>query len=209
MADVVTLNREGDNLSTAEVDESLFGDKVKKRLLRDVVVMYEANARQGTHSTLTRAEVNRTGRKPYRQKGTGYARCGDFKSPLRRGGGVIFGPKPRDYSYSVPQKAKKEALRNSLFAKLKDSEVFFVTGFTLEKPSTKEAAAVLKKLDTSGTVLVLTTEQDEVIYRSFRNITGALVVPVSDVNAYQIIRFRNVLFLNDAFDKMKERLGNG
>ncbi len=209
MTDVVTFNRDGGSVSTQEVDEALFGDKVKKRLLRDAILMYEACARQGTHSTLTRGEVNRTGRKPYRQKGTGYARCGDFKSPLRRGGGVIFGPKPRDHSYSFPRKAKKEALRNALFAKLKDGEIFFITGFALDAPSTKEAAAALAKVEAKGSTLVITAGIDEVVFKSFRNITGVAVIPVSDVNAYHMIRFGNVVFFNDAFEKMKERLGNG
>jgi len=209
MVDVKTYDKSGDKVSTTTVDETSYGDKLKKRLLHDAVLMYEACRRQGTHSTLTRAEVNRTTRKPYRQKGTGSARCGDFRSPLRRGGGVIFGPKPRDYSYAMPRKAKREALKNSLWAKLSDGEVFFLSSFTLETPSTKEASSALSKLEISGKSLILTNGVDEVLFRSFRNIAGVRVMPVSDVNADHMIRHRNVVFLNDAFDGMKERLGDG
>lgn len=209
MAEIKTYDKSGDKVSVTEVDETVYGDKLKKRLLNDAILMYEACRRQGTHSTLTRAEVNRTTRKPYRQKGTGSARCGDFRSPLRRGGGVIFGPKPRDYSYAMPRKARKEALRNALWAKLSDGEVFFISSFTLDAPSTKEASSVLNKLELSGKSLILTKGRDEVSFKSFRNITGVRVLPVDDVNAEHMIRHRNVVFLNDAFDGMKERLGDG
>jgi large subunit ribosomal protein L4 len=209
MAEIQTYDKKSEALSSIEVDESAFGDKVKKRLLNDALLMYEACRRQGTHSTLTRAEVNRTTRKPYRQKGTGSARCGDFRSPLRRGGGVIFGPKPRDYSYSMPRKAKKEALRNAFYAKLKDGEIYAVDGFVLEKPSTREAVLTLKKLNLTGKTLVLVGAADEMIYKSFRNITGVRIVSVSDVNAEHLLRHANIAFLNGAFEGLKERLGNG
>jgi len=209
MAEIMTYIPKGETLSKTEVDESTFGDKVKRRLLRDAVLMYEANRRQGTHSTLTRAEVSRTGRKPYRQKGTGYARCGDFKSPLRRGGGVIFGPKPRDYSYSMPRKAKKEAFRNALYAKLKDGEVFFIKDLELEKPSAREAARCVKKLGLVGSSLVVLASQQDVLYKSFRNIADVRVMTASDLNALHVLQHRNVLFVNEAFEGMKERIGDG
>lgn len=209
MAEIKTFDSAGGKVSRTEVDETAFGDKVKKRLLKDAILMYEANRRQGTHSTLTRAEVSRTGRKPYRQKGTGYARAGDFKSPLRRGGGVIFGPKPRDYSYAIPRKAKREALRNALYAKLQDGEVFFIKRFAPDKPSTRDASGSLKQLELEGTTAVLSKGVDPVIYKSFRNIKGISVLPVEDVNAEHMIRHRNVVFVNDAFESLKERLGDG
>jgi large subunit ribosomal protein L4 len=122
---------------------------------------------------------------------------------------VIFGPKPRDYSSAIPRKAKKEALRNSLFAKLRDGEVCMVTGFTLEKPSTREATGALKELGLEGKTLVLTKGLDDAVFRSFRNIRGVSILSVSDVNAEHLIRNKNVVFLNDAFEGIKERLGNG
>ncbi|MBU0756021.1 MAG: 50S ribosomal protein L4 [Planctomycetes bacterium] len=208
MVDVKTYNKTSDQLDKIEVDATFFGDKVKKRLLKEAVLMYEANKRQGTHSTLTRAEVSLTGKKPYRQKGTGYARAGDYKSPIWRGGGVAFGPKPRDYSYSMPRKAKKEALRSALYAKLQDNEVFFVMELNLESPKTKEAAATLAKLELEGKTLILLSTENSNLYKSFKNIAKVTVVPVDDVNAYHLIYNKNIVFIGDAFDQIKNRLAH-
>jgi len=209
MAEITTYDREKGAVAKTEVDESAFGDRVKRRLLKSALVMYEAGRRQGTHSTLTRGEVNRTTRKPYRQKGTGYARSGDYRSPLRRGGGVIFGPKPRDYSQRMPRKAKREALRNALYAKLKDGEVFAVLGFSLEAPSTRAAKESLGKLGLGRSTLVVTKGMDVTAFKSFRNIAGVKVLPSQEINAEHLLRHRNIVFLNDAFDGLKDRLGNG
>ena len=215
MVEVRTYKQSGDVLEGIEVDETAFCDKVKKRLLKEAVLMYEANLRQGTHSTLTRAEVSLTGRKPFRQKGTGYARAGDYKSPLWRGGGVVFGPKPRDYSYSMPRKAKREALRTALYAKLVDGEVSLLDDFTVERPSTKSAAAALAKFGFEGSVLVVlppagTGEEagdyDVVLFKSFRNIPFVRVVPSKEINAFHLLRNRNVVFVGNAFESLKERL---
>ncbi|MHC4942471.1 MAG: 50S ribosomal protein L4 [Planctomycetota bacterium] len=209
MVEVKTYNKNTDQLDKVEVDASIFGDKVKKKLLKEAVLMYEANKRQGTHSTLTRSEVSLTGRKPYRQKGTGYARAGDFKSPIWKGGGVAFGPKPRDYSYSMPKKARREALRTAIFAKLSDGEVSIITDLKPEAPSTKVAAQALSMLEIEGRTLVVISSEESDIYKSFRNIKGVTVVPVDDVNAYHALFNRNIVFVGDAFDRIKERLGHG
>lgn len=209
MVEVTSYDKNSDKIAKVEVDETFFGDKVKKRLLKEVVLMYEANKRLGTHSTLTRAEVSLTGKKPYRQKGSGYARAGDYKSPIWRGGGVAFGPKPRDYSYSMPRKAKKEALRSALYAKLRDGEVYFIQDLALETPRTKDAAQSLEKLGLEGKTLVLLSTENAGLYKSFRNIAKVMVVPVEDVNAYHALINRNVVFIGDAFDRIKERLDNG
>ncbi len=168
MVEVITYSSSEGQLGKAEVDEGLFGDKVKKRLLKEAILMYEANRRQGTHSTLSRGEVALTGRKPYRQKGTGYARAGDYKSPIWRGGGVAFGPKPRDYSYSMPRKAKKEAVRTALLAKLNDGEVFFLKNMRLDAPRTKPAADALAKLGLNGSTLIILSSGDSILWKSFR-----------------------------------------
>ena len=208
MVEVTAYSANEDQIAKEEVDETLFGDKVKKRLLKEAILMYEANRRQGTHSTLTRAEVSLTGRKPYRQKGTGYARAGDFKSPIWKGGGVAFGPKPRDYSYSMPRKAKKEALRTALLGKLRDGEVFFIKDLNLETPQTKTAASALTRLELTGSVLIVLSSANPVLFKSFRNIPRVMVTPINEVNAYHLVRNKNVIFLQDAFDRMKERLGH-
>jgi large subunit ribosomal protein L4 len=209
MVEIVAYNKSDDKLSKVEVDEALFGEKVKKRLLKEAVLMYEANRRQGTHSCLTRAEVSLTGRKPYRQKGTGSARAGDFKSPIWKGGGVAFGPKPRDYSYSMPKKARRVAVRTALLAKLIDNEVYFLSAFSVDAPQTKAAQAALNKMGLEGSTLVLLPSHEMMMYKSFRNIARVTVIPVDDVNAFHLLRNRNVVFLGDAFDRMKERFGHG
>jgi large subunit ribosomal protein L4 len=209
MVEVTTYSSNEGKLTKVDVDPAPFGDKVKKRLLKEAVLMYEANKRQGTHSTLKRGEVSLTGRKPYRQKGTGYARAGDFKSPIWRGGGVAFGPKPRDYSYAMPRKAKREALRSAIYAKLTDGEIFFLKNFAPEAPRTKDAAASLNKLGVEGKTLVVVAEADRTIFKSFRNIDRVTVVGFGDINAYHALFHKNVVFVGDAFDRMKERLGHG
>ena len=209
MVEVTTYSGNEDQLTKVEVDLSPFGDKVKTRLLKEAVLMYEANRRQGTHSTLKRGEVSLTGRKPYRQKGTGYARAGDFKSPIWRGGGVAFGPKPRDYSYAMPRKAKREALRTALYAKLKDGEVSFLRDFSPDAPRTKDAASALDKLGLEGSTLIVVASGSETIYKSFRNIAKVSVVSFDDFNAYHATYHKNVVFVGDAFDRMKERFGHG
>lgn len=189
-----------------ELDESGLGDKVKTRLLATVVRMYEANARQGTVKTKTRAETNYTTRKPYKQKGTGNARRGDFNSPLRRGGGVIFGPRPRDYSYSIPRKALREALRSSLLGKVRDGEVCAMDAASLTAPSTKTAAKVLADLGLEGSAAIVVPTTNETVYKSFRNLPRVAVIRASDLNTHNVLWHRGMVFVDDAWDVLTARL---
>ena len=208
MAGTKVKSWSGGKAGSATLDGAPLGDKVKMRLLREAVRMYEANKRLGTHSTLTRGEVNFSERKPYKQKGTGNARRGDFNSPLGRKGGVIFGPRPRDYSYGMPRKALREALRSALAGKLRDGEVAtFKAGF--DKPSTKTAAAALAGLGCEGTACVVLPKPDAVQWKSFRNIAGCTVTRASDLNALDVLRHRNVVFVDDAWDVLMQRLSGG
>ena len=140
------LNQKGDKLSDLPLDEKVFDGEVNKVLLHQVIRMYQANLRQGTHATKTRGEVSGGGKKPWRQKGTGRARAGSIRSPLWRHGGTVFGPQPRDYSYTLPQRMKKSALRSSLNPKVMDGAVVLVDKLGAEKPKTKEFAALLEAL---------------------------------------------------------------
>ena len=194
------------NVGTAELDDSGLGDKVKTRLLATVVRMYEANRRQGTVKTKTRAEVTATTRKPYKQKGTGNARRGDFKSPLLRGGGVIFGPRPRDYSYSIPRKALREALRSALLGKLRDEEVAVMDAASFERPSTGSAAKVLADLGLEGSAAIVVPDKNDIIYKSFRNIPRVSVVRASDLNTYDVLWHRSVVMVDGAWQVLTERL---
>ncbi|MEQ8767512.1 MAG: 50S ribosomal protein L4, partial [Planctomycetota bacterium] len=141
MADVKRLA--GGSVSTVSVDESVYGEKVRRRLLHEAVLMYEANQRVGTASTKGRSDVSGSHRKLWRQKGTGRARPGNVTNPVWRGGGTMFGPKPRDFSYSMPKKALRQALRSALLSKFRDGEVCQIDGLSFDAPSTKKAAQLV------------------------------------------------------------------
>jgi len=202
-------NWSGGKLGSATLDGKPLGDTVKMRLLRQAVRMYEANQRLGTHSTKTRGEVSFSTRKPYKQKGTGNARRGDFNSPLLRKGGVIFGPKPRDYSHTLPRKALREALRSALSGKLRDGGIATLAGAGFGKPSTKTAAAALAGLGCDGTACIVLPAPSEPIWKSFRNIRGCKVVRAAELNAFDVLLHRHVVFVDDAWDVVGKRLPEG
>ena len=205
MAQAKVLDANG-SVSTTEVDLSSFGEKARHRLLRVAALRYQANQRQGTHSTKTRAEVARTGRKPYRQKGTGRARAGDFKSPIWRGGGTIFGPRPRSYRKDMSTRARREALRSALFTKFRDEQVVFLKA-AWDKPSTKSAAQSLQQLGAhEGGAVVVLPSANETMLRSFRNLPTVDVVQASDVNALDVLSRRNVVFMDNALELVQARL---
>lgn len=194
------------SVGTVSVDVEAFGRRSPRRVQREAVLMYQANARAGTHDTLDRSEVRATKKKPYKQKGTGRARAGKKSSPIWRGGGVAHGPHPRDYSYSLPRKALRVAARAAIAGKFRDEEVVFVDSLGFEKPSTKQAAAMLAKLGVERTCLVVTAEQDDNVYKSMRNLPGVRIMPASDVNAHEVLRHRNLLLTQESYDALRKRL---
>lgn len=184
-----------------EADVAALGKRPHRRLLREAVIMYEANSRQGTHATKTRAEVNFTNKKPWAQKHTGRARAGTRRSPLWRKGGIIHGPQPRDYSYGMPRKALRAAVRSALLGKFLDGEVAGMEGVSLEAPSTKKVAAALGALELGhGTMLLVTAGRDDVFFRSARNLEGATVRMAADVNAHDLLSHRHVVLVNGALE---------
>jgi large subunit ribosomal protein L4 len=200
---VPVLSQEGKELEKLRVDEQKLGGHVHKRALRDYVIMYEANQRQGTVSTKTRGEVAGTGKKPWRQKGTGRARVGSRRSPLWRAGGKIFGPKPRDYSYSIPKKAKHLALKSALLSKFQDGEATVVDTLTLAAPKTKEVARVLRALGLAdATCLIAIPKHDETFWRCARNIQSVIVRPVAELNAYEVLHQRRLLIVKEALQQL-------
>jgi large subunit ribosomal protein L4 len=205
MAEVKILR--GGSVQKAEVDASLFGTRVLGRTLKDAVVMYEANARAGTHKTKTRAEVRGPNHKLYPQKHTGRARMGTDKSPLWRGGGITMGPRPRDYSYAMPVKARRAAVRNAIFTKFRDGEVAVVDGLPQGKPSTKAACAVLEQVGMARGTTVVTHETDRVLYLSLRNVPLVDVCTVADLNARQVLLRRWMVLTPAAMEAMKQRFG--
>ncbi len=188
--------------------ESVFGLEVNRPLLHQAVVNYLANQRQGTHATKTRGMVRGGGRKPWRQKHTGRARHGSIRSPLWRGGGVVFGPQPRDYSYEMPKKQKRLALKTALSAKLKDGELIVIDRLDFERPRTKEMVSLLSSLGVNGhSVLIVTPDKQENVYLSARNIPGVKVMRATDLNTYEVLVHDRVLITKEALQKIQEVWG--
>lgn len=194
---------EGGLLEKMPLSEERFGGEVHRTLLKDAIIMYEANHRQGSASTKTRSEVRGGGKKPWAQKHTGRARAGSIRSPLWRGGGITFGPKPRDYSYSIPRKAKKVALYSAILAKLKDGEVVLVDKLAFETQSTKRMVGLLGALGVNDSCLVVMPNKDEIIWRSCANIQNLVVRVVADLNAYDVVRNKSLLITKEALDVLK------
>jgi len=203
---VPTFSRLGQATGTISIDPAEFGGTINKQLLHDVVLMYQANRRSGTHSTLRRGEVAGSTKKVFRQKGTGNARIGTKRTNKRRGGGTAKGPKPRDYSYSMPKKALRIATRMALLAKLQDQEVVVVDDLAFDSPRTKEMAGVLKALNLGETTcLVGTAGLQPTVYKSARNIRGVEILPTADFNAYAILRPKKVLLTRAALDELRKK----
>jgi len=205
MASLPVYDMSGEKVGTYDVDPAEIAPRINKQLLHDVVVMYQANARQGSHRTKTRAEVEGSTKKLYRQKGTGNARMGSRRSGIRRGGGHIFARRTRDYSYRLPRKAVRQATRMALAAKLRDDEVTLIDSLSFEAPRTKEMAAVLKALKLDGvSLLVATAEYDANVYKSARNIEQVDVAPARELNALSVLRPRRLLMTRAALDALRE-----
>lgn len=197
-------NRQGQSTATISVDPADFGGKVSKQLLHDVVIMYQANQRAGTHSTLRRGEVAGSTKKLFRQKGTGNARVGSKRNNKRRGGGTTKGPKPRDYSYRMPKKAIRTATRMAVLSKLQDNEVVIVDDLAFEAPKTKEMAVVLKALNLGETsCLIGTAGLQPTVYKSARNIPGVEILPAAEFNAYSVLRRKRLLLTRAALDELR------
>jgi large subunit ribosomal protein L4 len=202
-------NRQGDSVGTVEVDPVEFGGKVNKQLLHDVVLMYLANQRAGTHSTLRRGEVAGSTKKLFRQKGTGNARVGPRRTNKRRGGGTAKGPKPRDYEYHMPRKAVRTATRMAILSKFQDNEAVILDDLTLGEIKTKQVAGLLKALKLQGTTcLVGTKDYDKNLYLSARNIPEVEVMPTSQFNAYTVLRQKRLLLTRAALDELRQKASN-
>jgi large subunit ribosomal protein L4 len=203
MVDVKILK--GGSVATQKVDETVFGTRVLGRTLKDAVVMYEDNARQGTVRAKTRSMVRGPNKKLWPQKHTGRARMGTPKSPLWRGGGRIHPPEPREHRYAMPVKARRSALRNAIFTKFRDQEVAIADGWPTGKPNTKSAVAILKKLGIGSSVTVVTTEVDRNLVRSLRNVPLVDVSTVGDLNVHQVLLRRYLVLTPAAFAAIEQR----
>lgn len=212
MAELPLLDKDGKNIGTFALDEKLFGEKIKRRLLHQVVVMYEANQRQGTACTKTRGEVEGSTKKPWPQKHTGRARAGTVRSPIWRHGGVVFGPRPRDYRQTITANTRKAALNSALLAKIRDHEVSVIERLELDKPKTKLAAGVFKNAGFKRTVLVgyvagtveekERREKNRVVQLAARNLPDISLRPVEEFNAYEVLKHKDVLLTKEAVERL-------
>lgn len=206
MIELPVHNREGQVVGRMEIDEADFGGEVRLALLRDAVLMYEAAQRVGTHSTLERGAVHGSHVKPWRQKGTGRARAGFKRSPLWRGGAVVFGPHPREYRYSMPRKALRAATRSAFLAKFRDGETVVVDQLAAEEPRTREMAATLAALGIQRSCLIAIEKPDANLWKSARNIPGVSMKTVAEVNAYDLLRHRHLLITHAALQSLVEAM---
>ena len=206
MAEVSIFNIKGQSIGKMALDKDIFNGEVNEAILYQAIKMYEANLRQGTASTKTRAEVSGGGKKPWRQKGTGRARAGTIRSPLWRGGGIIFGPHPRDYSYSIPRNIRRSALISSLNDKLNNNELIVLEGIELTKPKTKEFAAILHNLQADEKPLVVLEDKDQAIIRAARNVPELLLRDYKSLNAYEVLKQHKLIFTQKALTALTKIL---
>ncbi|MBK7187860.1 MAG: 50S ribosomal protein L4 [bacterium] len=208
MATARLFDGDGKQKGTVELPASLFAQPVHKQSLYEVVRNYLANQRQGTHDTKTRAEVDFSGKKLYKQKGTGRARAGDAKSPTRVGGGVAFGPHPRDYGYKVQRKVKRKALTSALSDRAVAERVTVVEDLRLDAPKTSKMAALFAAMELPGRHTLFVVEADgHTIWKSTRNLQGVRVLRSSELNAYTILWADNVVFTQKALAGAEEVFG--
>ena len=206
MVSLPIYNKSGAEVGKYDIDPAAIAPKVSQQLLHDVVVMYQANKRLGTHKSKTRGEVRGTTKKMYRQKGTGNARAGSRRSPLRRGGGHTFALRNRDYSYRLPKKAIQSATRMAIVKKIESQDLVVIDELSFKGPKTKEMAGILKALKLDGKRTLVTTAASDVnAYESARNIDRVTVLPVGELNALAVLTPKKLLVSKAALDAIKAR----
>ena len=194
----------GKQIGEVELSESIFGIEPNQYVVHDVVKNHLANCRQGTQSALTRAEVSGGGRKPWRQKGTGHARQGSTRAPQWTHGGIVFAPKPRDYSYTLNKKVRRLALKSALSDKAARQNIVVIDSIKVDAPKTKEFAAFLKAVNVTGKALVVTAEADTNVVKSGRNIPGCQVTFANLINVYDIVNAKQLVLDKAALAKIEE-----
>jgi large subunit ribosomal protein L4 len=205
MPEVDIKDKNNNPVGKINLSEKVFGVSAKDGVVHSAVVNFLANQRQGTHATKTKGLVSGGGKKPWKQKHTGRARSGSSRSPLWRGGGIIFGPQPRDYSYALPKKAKRLAVKAALSGKLADGEITVVEDLGIEKPRTKDMVSILSNLALAGkSTLIVVPEYNEAVVLSARNIPGVMVKRASDLNSYDIASHSRLLMTRKAVEMLAE-----
>jgi large subunit ribosomal protein L4 len=205
MAVATIVNTKNEKVGEIELNDSLFGVEVKPYVLHDIVRMQRAKRRAGTACTKTRAEVRGSSAKPYRQKGTGRARAGSRRSPVWRGGGTVFGPKPRSYAYNLPKKVMKLGLRMALSTRMAEERLCVLDDFKMDGIKTKDFVNIMNTLDFDNALIVIPSH-DDTLERSSRNVPGYKVLPSTGLNVYDILLHKNVIILQSTIDQLEERL---
>lgn len=204
---VDVVNADNKKVGSVELSDAVFGGRVKTDLIHASVVRANAADRRGTHATKTRAMVSGSGKKPWRQKGTGRARVGEIRNPLWRTGGTVFGPQPRSYEYRLPKKVEKGALRAALAAKLQGGAVIVVDQLTATEVKTKAARALLETIGVNGKALLVDVRPDEKLALSVRNLPGVALLPSNRVTARDVAGTRTVVMTQAALEKLEAALG--
>jgi large subunit ribosomal protein L4 len=204
---VDVVDSENKKVGSLDLRDEVFGGRVKTDLIHESVVRANAAERRGTHATKTRAMVSGSGKKPWRQKGTGRARVGEIRNPLWRKGGTTFGPQPRSYEYQLPKKVEKGALRAALTQKLRDGEVTVVEALTVGEIKTRGAAEMLKRLGVEGKALLVDVKPEDNLTLSVRNIAGVRLLASNRVSARDVMNTRRVVLTRAAIEKLQEVLG--
>ena len=203
MPNIKVFDMTGKEVGEMTLSERVFGAEVNAAVLHAAVRTYLMNQRQGTQSTLTRSEVSGGGKKPYRQKGTGRARQGSTRAPQWTHGGVVFAPKPRDYTQQVNRKVKRIALKSALSSKVADSELIVFDALNIEAPKTKEMVKALKAVNVEKALIVL-PEKDETVERAAANIPGVKTTLVGTLNTYEVLKYKNLILTKDSVAKIEE-----
>lgn len=204
MPKVAVYNISGAQVGEVELSESVFGIEPNTHVLHEAVVMQQASLRQGTHKVKTRAEVRGGGRKPWKQKGTGRARQGSIRSPQWKGGGIVFGPTPRSYSYKLPKKVRRLAIKSALSSKVLDNDIIVLDQLALAQPKTKDFAAILKNLNVERKALVVTSAFDENVALSTRNIPGVKFLSAEGLNVLDVLVYDKLIITKEAVSKVEE-----
>ncbi len=206
MPKVTMFNQAGSQVGDIELNDSIFGIEPNNHVLFEAIIMQRASLRQGNHKVKNRSEVAGGGRKPWKQKGTGRARQGSIRSPQWRGGGVVFGPTPRSYSYKLPKKVRRLAIKSALSAKALEENILVLESLSFEAPKTKEFVAVLSNLSVDTKTLVVTDGLDEKVALSARNIPGVTVVAADGLNVLDVVSHNKLILTKSAVEKVEEVL---
>ena len=204
MPKVAVLDMTGKEVGTVELSDAIFAVEPNMAVMHDVVVNHLANMRQGTQSALTRSEVSGGGRKPWRQKGTGHARQGSIRAPQWRHGGIVFAPKPRDYSYSLNKKVRRLAMKSAFSSKLSENNLIVLDSISLEEYKTKTIKSMLDAIGANSKSLIVLPSMEDKIIKSARNIPGVQTAQVNTLNVYDMLNARKLIILKDAVSKIEE-----